>query len=328
MKSIRFEKVDNFIIFGGGELIVDICSILKRQNKQIVVLTSKQQSEDLVFKNIYSLKDYLKKYKIKFKVLKNINNLNKFNFINKNSIGISNSCRWIFKKRDIKLFKNRLINIHYSNLPSFRGAGGLSWNILTNNFISGTTIHLIDEKIDDGKYLIKKSFKFPLQIQKSLKKMQKYSIKYQKKIVKKFLLDLLREKSFKNQNIIKKNSFYWPKLDTKNNAWINWSWDSKEIVSFINSFSDPYLGAATTINNKIIRLKDAKLANSNIKFHPYQNGLIFRKVKNKIFVASKNGGISTDISHIKNKKNYLGRRLFTSNKQLENSFQNSYKKTK
>ena len=145
---------------------------------------------------------------------------------------------------------------------------------------------------------------------------------------KKFLLDLLREKSFKNQNIIKKNSFYWPKLDTKNNAWINWSWDSKEIVSFINSFSDPYLGAATTINNKIIRLKDAKLANSNIKFHPYQNGLIFRKVKNKIFVASKNGGISTDISHIKNKKNYLGRRLFTSNKQLENSFQNSYKKTK
>ena len=51
-------------------------------------------------------------------------------------------------------------------------------------------------------------------------------------------------------------------------------------------------------------------------------------MKNKIFVASKNGGISTDISHIKNIKNYLGRRLFTSNKQLENSFQNSYKKTK
>ena len=119
MKSIRFKKADNFIIFGGGDLIVDICSILKKKNKQIVVLTSKQQSEDLVFKNTYTLKGYLKKYKIKHKVLKNIKNLNKFNFINKNSIGISNSCRWIFKKRDIKLFKNRIINIHYSNLPSF-----------------------------------------------------------------------------------------------------------------------------------------------------------------------------------------------------------------
>ena len=71
MNSIRFRKVKNFIIFWGGELIVDICSILKK-NKQVVVLTSKQQSEDLVFKNTYTLKGYLKKYKIKYKVLKNI----------------------------------------------------------------------------------------------------------------------------------------------------------------------------------------------------------------------------------------------------------------
>ena len=172
MKSIKFGKLENFIIFGGGEVIADICSILKKKNKEIILLTSKQQSEDLILEKTYTLKNYLKKNKIKFKILKNLKNLNKFKFINKNSIGISNSCRWIFTKKDIKLFKNRIINIHYSNLPSFRGAGGLSWNILINNFKSGTTIHLVNEKIDDGKYLIKRNFKFPQRIRKSLIKME------------------------------------------------------------------------------------------------------------------------------------------------------------
>ena len=34
MKSIKFKKINNFIIFGGGKLIVDICSILKVQKNQ------------------------------------------------------------------------------------------------------------------------------------------------------------------------------------------------------------------------------------------------------------------------------------------------------
>ena len=39
---------------------------------------------------------------------------------NKNTIGISHSSKWIFTEKEINLFKNRLLNIHYSNLPSFK----------------------------------------------------------------------------------------------------------------------------------------------------------------------------------------------------------------
>ena len=320
MKSIKFKKINNFIIFGGGKLIVDICSILKVQKKSVFVLTSKPQSKEIISENL-TLREYLMKNKIKHRILNNLNILHKYNFINKHSLGISNSCRWIFKKKDIELFNNRLLNIHYSNLPFFRGAGGLSWSILTNNFNSGTTIHLINEKIDDGRYLLKKSFKFPQRIRTSLKDMQEFSIIYQKKVIKNFMKDLLNEKNFKKKEISNKNSFYWPKLDTRKNGWINWNWESKEIVDFINSFSEPYSGASTMLNKKMIRLKSAKKANSKIKFHPYQNGLIYKKIKNKIFIASKNGGIISDISHLKNIKNFLGKRLFTPNQKLQNALQ-------
>ncbi len=320
MKSIKFNKINNFIIFGGGKLIADICSILKLQKKKIFVFTSKPQSKEIISENL-TLRKYLIKNKIEYRILNNLDILHKYNFINKHSLGISNSCRWIFKKKDIKLFNNRLINIHYSNLPFFRGAGGLSWNILTNNFNSGTTIHLINEKIDAGKYLFKKSFKFPHRIRTSLKDMQEFSIIYQKKVIRNFMKDLLNEKNFKLKDISNKNSFYWPKLDTRKNGWINWNWESKEIVDFINSFSEPYEGASTMLNNKIIRLKSAKKANSKIKFHPYQNGLIYKKIKNSIFVVSKNGGIIIDVSHLKNTKNFLGKRLFTPNQKLQNALQ-------
>ena len=320
MKSIKFNKINNFIIFGGGKLIADICSILKLQKKKIFVFTSKPQSKEIISENL-TLRKYLIKNKIEYRILNNLDILHKYNFINKHSLGISNSCRWIFKKKDIKLFNNRLINIHYSNLQFFRGAGGLSWNILTNNFNSGTTIHLINEKIDAGKYLFKKSFKFPHRIRTSLKDMQEFSIIYQKKVIRNFMKDLLNEKNFKLKDISNKNSFYWPKLDTRKNGWINWNWESKEIVDFINSFSEPYEGASTMLNNKIIRLKSAKKANSKIKFHPYQNGLIYKKIKNSIFVVSKNGGIIIDVSHLKNTKNFLGKRLFTPNQKLQNALQ-------
>ena len=52
MKSIKFKKINNFIIFGGGKLIVDICSILKVQKKSVFVLTSKPQSKEIISENL------------------------------------------------------------------------------------------------------------------------------------------------------------------------------------------------------------------------------------------------------------------------------------
>ena len=74
-------------------------------------------------------------------------------------------------------------------------------------------------------------------------------------------------------------------------------------------------------NKKVIRFKKAKPAKSKINFHPFQYGLIYKKIKNEIYVASKKGGVIIDISNIKNKKGFLGKRLLTTNKTLDKSLE-------
>ena len=121
-----------------------------------------------------------------------------------------------------------------------------------------------------------------------------------------------------------KNSSYWPRINTKKHGWINWSWNASDIVDFIHSFSVPYPGAATLLNNKIVRFKKAKLAKSKLKFHPFQFGLIYRKVSNEIYVATKKGGIILDISEIKNIKGLLGKRLLTNRTILEKALESTF----
>ena len=326
MKNIKFGKIDNFVLFGGGQIIAEICNFLKKNKKNILVLTSKDQAAEIIYPNKTTLKRYLVDNKIKYKILKNLKDKSKWSpFIKENTIAISNRCRWIFKLNDLKFFKNNLLNYHGTSLPSFRGGGGNSWNIMMNNFISGATIHLIDNRIDLGKSVLNKKFSFPKKIRSSLANMHLFSMQFQKKVIIEFLKDLLKNKMFIVKEIINdKSSSYWPRIKSEKHGWINWSWNADDIVNFIHSFSDPYPGAATFINNKIIRFKLAKLANSKLKFHPFQFGLIYRKTYKEIYVATKMGGVILDISKLKNTKNLLGKRLITKSIILDKALESTF----
>ena len=54
MKKIKFEKIENFILFGGGQLVLEMCIFLKKNKKNIIVITSKEQSENKIHFNKYS----------------------------------------------------------------------------------------------------------------------------------------------------------------------------------------------------------------------------------------------------------------------------------
>lgn len=322
-KRIKFGKVDKVILFGGNEISIEICKFLKKKKINSIVFTTKSQSLEQIYHNKTKLSflKCLKLLKINHKIVKSLNFKILKKHVSQNTIGLSNACRWIFQKSEIKLFNGKLFNIHFSNLPNNRGAGGLSWNIMMKNYTSGTTIHLIDEKIDHGYSLINKSFKFPKKIRESLYDMKKYSFEFQKKISGEFLVKILKNKTFNLKKIILSNSksSYWPKLDTKKNAWINWQWSSEEIANFINAFSKPYSGAKTLLNNRIINLKSAKVSRSNFNFHPFQYGLIYKIINKKIFVASKNGGIILHIKDFDHHKKLIGKRLKTNSNLLEQS---------
>ena len=59
----------------------------------------------------------------------------------------------------IKTFPNKIINVHPSLLPSFKGAKGIKDTFTYGCKVAGVTIHFVDEKMDHGPIIAQEAFK-------------------------------------------------------------------------------------------------------------------------------------------------------------------------
>ena len=64
----------------------------------------------------------------------------------------------ILKKSVIDAFKIGIINLHLGLLPQNRGLDNIKWAIL-KNLKQGATIHLINEKVDHGRFILQTEIK-------------------------------------------------------------------------------------------------------------------------------------------------------------------------
>ena len=145
--------------------------------------------------------------------------------------------------------------------------------------------------------------------------------------IKKFIESFIIEGSVPKGKV-QQNEFssYFPRLNTKIHGYINWSWDAYEITKFVTAFDDPYPGALTRLTNydDKLHLKSATLLEEYANFHPFQQGIIFRKDENGIYICAKNGALK--ISYVLNEngdnvndKIILGERFFNDQEDLANA---------
>ena len=64
----------------------------------------------------------------------------------------------IISDQIIKSFKKKIINIHPSLLPKFKGLNTFSRVLKNNEKKTGCTVHYVDSKLDNGRIITKKSF--------------------------------------------------------------------------------------------------------------------------------------------------------------------------
>ena len=64
----------------------------------------------------------------------------------------------IISKNFIKLFRKKIINIHPSLLPKYKGLNTFSRVIKNKEIKSGCTVHFVNEKLDSGKTIVQKYF--------------------------------------------------------------------------------------------------------------------------------------------------------------------------
>ena len=103
-----------------------------------------------------------KLFSIKYDVI-NLNNrlheIKLLNEIKRNKISIICLAGYmkILSKNFINKFKGIIINIHPSLLPKYKGLNTFSRVLKNNEKITGCTVHLVNENLDGGKIILKKT---------------------------------------------------------------------------------------------------------------------------------------------------------------------------
>ena len=109
--------------------------------------------------------NYAKKFKIKKKVLNFKNKIlseNKLlSFLKKNNIEMICLAGFmkILSKNFIKKFRGKILNIHPSLLPKYKGLNTHEKVLINKEKYSGCTVHFVNSRLDSGKIILQKKVK-------------------------------------------------------------------------------------------------------------------------------------------------------------------------
>jgi len=145
-------------ISGKGTNLKKLIQFSKTKNSPIkisLIVSSNSKAEGLK----YSLKYKIKKYVVAIndrnfedKILKNLK-INKIQFI------CLAGYMKVLSKKFIKNFKGKIINIHPSLLPKYKGLNTHEKVIKNKEKYTGCTVHYVNDKLDSGKIILQKKIK-------------------------------------------------------------------------------------------------------------------------------------------------------------------------
>ena len=159
-KSIGLKKIKTAVFISGtGSNLENLIKFSKRKNSPISI--------NLIISNTHNAKGlkYSRKYNIQKKVISLKNNKlaeeKIFNFLldkNIKFICLAGFMK-ILSKNFIKKFKGKIINIHPSLLPKYKGLNTHKKAIENNDKFAGCSVHFVTAKLDSGKIIMQKKVK-------------------------------------------------------------------------------------------------------------------------------------------------------------------------
>jgi methionyl-tRNA formyltransferase len=320
MNKINFGRINNFILFGGSKLLLNLARYLTDSKFSVTVVTAKRDLEENI--DGQSFEKLLLLQKVPFIASSDAGKDKKvLKMISDTTMGFSLGAPWIFKEEFIRRFKGRLLNTHGTRLPQNRGGGGFSWQILRKNRLGFCLIHQIEPGIDTGDIVKYKEFVFPASCVTPGDHFAHFC-QENEGFLKEFILQVKKGNDFELIGQLEYLSIYWPRLNTLRHGFIDWSWSLDEIEVFINAFDEPYAGASTFIGGKKVFLKNCFADHNDGSFHPFQTGIVYRKAIDRIFVAAGQGTLAigrvlSEQGEDITKKIDLGERFFTPGKYIE-----------
>ena len=157
-------------ISGRGSNLKSLIKFSKLKKSPIIIkmiISNNSKAKGLQYSKIYKIKKKVFDFKNVLSEKKVLNELNKNNI---NLICLAGFMR-ILSKKFIKNFKGKILNIHPSLLPKFKGLNTYQRAIKNKETYSGCTVHFVNSKLDSGKIILQKKVKiYKYETPKSLAK--------------------------------------------------------------------------------------------------------------------------------------------------------------
>lgn len=262
-------------------------------NSQVVGVCTKEKSK---FNNDFAdLKPLCKKYKIPFKLVKDINSIENFNWIKSLKPDIIFCFGWssILNKELLKLTPMGILGFHPTKLPRNRGRHPLIWALVLGLRKSASTFFFMDEGIDSGKILSQKDFDilFTDDAQILYDKVTKLALSQIEEFIPR-----LEKKTFKTLKQNHNLSNVWRKR-CKNDGLIDFKMSSEAIYNLVRALTKPYIGAHILYKKSEVKVWKVKInkINKNNKNNNIESGKVLDINKSNILVKTYDGVI--EITH-------------------------------
>lgn len=282
------------ILLGGGKQLLCLADYFLKQDYSVLIVTSPRHATEIIADNATTFLTQLQEMQVPYEICNQLDEKSEpiKEFINCSTcfIAISFGAAWIFKERHITgLFKGKLYNTHSTRLPTYRGGGGFTWQILNHSRFGVALIHKIDEGVDTGDIVAYKEFLYPATCRIPLDYME-ICQHHSDKLLKQFIEDYFTHpSSLKKIGQPEYLAQYWPRISSSTQSWIDWRWSVTELDNFICAFDNPYPGAQTLLNGRHVFLKKSCFEKNESGFHPFQYGTVFRVGEHWACIAT-NGG--------------------------------------
>ena len=190
MVKLNGKKINTAVFISGrGSNLKSLINFFKKKNSPILIkliVSNNPNAKGLVYANNSKIKKYIVKVKNKKLLEKNL--LKKLLSNNINLICLAGFMK-ILSGNFIKNFTKPILNIHPSLLPKYKGLNTHKRVIKNKEKYSGSTVHLVNAKLDSGKIILQKEIKISKnENEKSLeRKVLKIEHKLYRKAIEKFL---------------------------------------------------------------------------------------------------------------------------------------------
>ncbi len=291
------KKKLNVVFFGTSDRSISILKALKESFNLLLCVT---KTDTVVGRNQEKRETAVKKWAIKNSIKfaevsslkdKDLEQVAKQIEKLKPDFGVVTDFSYIIPPEIIKIFDTKLINIHFSLLPKYRGASPVQFSILNADKMTGITFYIVDERMDTGNIISQIGYKmcgketsgelydilFKIAAGKLPEILEKYSLSQ--------ITPLPQDKESATYTFSKthpKSTFIY-----KEDAQINWDQKPEEIERMIRAFNPwPIAWSYLKDLEKTKFLSDGKISmkktvNKNLKVKIYSSDVVEEKLSIK-----------------------------------------------